>query len=149
MPDASFEDRQHRSPERASRPESGVDHSSDSAAYISRRPEWATTTRIESEAITHSFTAPTVASTIEPDGRAVRAPVEMYREDSLLAYPAGIALDVGPERVMVLDEVLDLENARLLAQAILQCCNRHEELMYAEMPHEGGQQLTDEDLGLA
>ncbi len=36
----------------------------------------------------------------------------------------GVLLSQGPERIFLLDENFDVENARKLAAAILECCDR-------------------------
>ncbi|GAA3172689.1 hypothetical protein GCM10010531_27750 [Blastococcus jejuensis] len=94
------------------------------AAYISRRPAWADRVTIGSEAIDYAWTAPTWPESIEPDGETCPVEVIITREDMLYVNDEGVVLDPGPERIFLLDTNLDVENARLLAQAILECCDR-------------------------
>jgi hypothetical protein len=96
------------------------------AAVINRRPAWAGQTRIEPEAIVHSWMSPTVVKTIEHDGELYIAPVELVREDMLYVNDQGVVLDPGPDRIFLLDTNLDVANARRLAAAIVECCDRIE-----------------------
>ncbi len=94
------------------------------AAYISRRPAWADRVTIGAEAIDYAWTAPTVPQSIEQGGELCPAPVDITREDMLYVNDVGVVLDEGPERIFLLDENFDVENARKLAAAILECCDR-------------------------
>lgn len=94
------------------------------ARCISRRPVWADEVRIEAEAISYWWTAPTQAISIEPNGDECSTLVELVREDMLYVNSDGVVIDPGPERIFLLDTNLDVENARKLAAAILECCHR-------------------------
>ncbi len=94
------------------------------AAYISRRPTWADEVRISQEAIDYTWSAPTVPDCIDPTGETCPIRVEITREDMLYINHAGVALDPGPERIFLIDANFDVENARKLAAAILECCDR-------------------------
>ncbi len=96
----------------------------DTAPIISRQPSWATETRIDPDAIVHWWTAPTIAQSIERDGAFAPAAVEAVREDMLYVNGHGVVLDPGPERIFLLDTDFDAANARLLAAAIVECCDR-------------------------
>lgn len=107
--------------------------------YISRRPAWADETRIEADSIVHGWTAPTVACVLNPGHEEVGtspAPVEIYRYDDMLVFPNGdVTIEEGPWRIMVLDETFeDTQEARKLAAAILECCDRIEATSAAEDP---------------
>ncbi len=101
-------------------------HVRSDAAYISRRPAWADRVTIGAEAIDYAWTAPTVPQSIEPGGELCAAPVDITREDMLYVNDVGVVLDQGPERIFLIDTNLDVANARLLAAAILECCDRLE-----------------------
>ena len=95
--------------------------------YISRRPAWAETVAMGPDTIDYTWTAPTVADVIEPpDGELIPVEVQLFREDAFSVGDNGVLLDEGPERVFVLDARLDLQNARKLATAILECCDRYD-----------------------
>lgn len=113
MPDATHDSAGQQSP--------NVGHT---APIISRRPAWADDVRISQEAIDYTWSAPTVPIAIEPDGSLCRALVDLVREDVLMVNSDGVAVDPGEERIFLLDTNFDLPNARLLAAAILECCNR-------------------------
>lgn len=93
------------------------------ASYVSRRPSWAETTRIDPEAIIHGWTAPTTAV----DQEGVSVIIELCREDGLFVHDEGVFFDPGETRILLLDTWLDVDNARLLAKGILECCNRFED----------------------
>lgn len=94
------------------------------AAYISRRPTWAEHAETGDGAIEYAWTAPTVAQSIDRDGEMCVAPVMITRYDMLYVNDEGVVLDPGPERIFLLDTNLDVENARKLAAAIVECCDR-------------------------
>ncbi len=98
--------------------------STETAPIISRQPSWATETRIDPEVIVHWWTAPTIAQSIESDGEFAPVTVEAVREDMLYVNGHGVVLDPGPERIFLIDSNFDIENARKLAAAILECCDR-------------------------
>jgi hypothetical protein len=128
MSNATEENRQVQTDTPAAHPNEGQAFV-EIAPIISRRPTWAGETRIEPDCIVHSWTAPTVAMVSESAEETLsRAPVELYREDSLLVYPDGVALDPGPWRIFLLDTLIeDTVNARRLATALLECCDRIEQ----------------------
>jgi hypothetical protein len=98
------------------------------ATYISRRPAWADETDIDSEAIVHRWTAPTVAEAPDADiGEAFPIPVEIMQVDDLIVMGGGVTLHPGETTIFVLDtNIRDTVNARKLAAAILECCDRIE-----------------------
>lgn len=96
------------------------------ATIISRFPSWSENVNIDAEAIDYTWTAPTVPESIEPDGERCPARVDLTREDMFYVALDGVVLDQGPERIFVLDTNFDIVNARRLAAAILECCDRIE-----------------------
>ena len=96
------------------------------APVISRRPAWADETRLLPDVIVHTWVAPTVACGMEAnDGELVPIRVEVDRMDDLRVIEAGVILDPGVTRIFLLDTAIpDTTNGRLLAQAILECCDR-------------------------
>ena len=103
----------------------------ETASIISRRPPWAERVAIGPEAIDYTWTAPTVPAslefTVDGDIGPCGAPVDITRQDRFHVTEVGVALDEGPERIFLLDTTLDVKNARKLAAAILECCDRIEQ----------------------
>ena len=100
----------------------------DTSPYISRRPAWAEHIEINAEAIDYTWAAMTVPQSIDHNGEMWIAPVQITREDTLYVNDEGVVLDQGPERIFLLDGKFDVENARKLAEAIFECCDRLEAL---------------------
>ena len=97
----------------------------DIAPVIFPRPAWADETQLEASTIDYTWTAPTVAEGIEPDGgEFVPIRVELNQPNDLRVTEKGVILDPGVTRVFLLDTRFDSANARLLAQAIVECCDR-------------------------
>jgi len=96
----------------------------ENATYISHRPAWAGNVTISEEAIDYTWTAPTVPESIEPDGDRYPAPVMLTRDDMLYVNDTGVVVDPGEERIFLLDGTFDVVNARKLATAIRECCDR-------------------------
>ena len=97
----------------------------DFAPTISPRPAWADRTELHPDSIVHAWTAPTVAEGIEPGGDFVLIHVEVLQIDSLDVTDDGVVLDPGPGRIFLLDTgIADTANARRLAAALLECCDR-------------------------
>lgn len=94
------------------------------ATCISRRPSWADEVTIGGEAIDYRWTAPTIPESIEPYGDRCPAHVMVTREDMLYVNDEGVVLDQGPDRIFLIDANFDVKNARLLAAAIIECCDR-------------------------
>lgn len=101
-----------------------MSNASGNASYISRRPAWADHVRIDGEAVDYTWTAPTVAEAIDSDGEIGPALVDLTREDALYVNDVGVVLDPGVDRIFLLDTNFDVENARKLAIAINEACNR-------------------------
>lgn len=101
------------------------------STYISRRPAWADEVLMDESAITYCWTAPTEAVD-DPESDAVRkiagepckAPVQITQEHYLDEDDQGIRITPGRSRIFLLDTNFDVENARKLAAAILECCDR-------------------------
>lgn len=110
--------------DRTDTPEVRPDERTDISPYISRRPAWADRVTIGSEAIDYSWTAPTVPGVIETDGGTYPVQVMITREDMLYVNEEGVVLDPGPERIFLVDATFTIENARKLAAAIVECCDR-------------------------
>lgn len=107
--------------------QSGTDtRTVETSPIISRRPRWAEVVNIGPETIDYTWTAPTSPVCIERQGEFSVVPVELTREDALYVNDEGVGLDQGPERIFLLDESFDVDNARKLAAAILECCDRIE-----------------------
>ena len=97
----------------------------DIAPLISPRPAWADSTTIALDgAVVHNWTAPTVAEGIQPDGEFVPVRPELDQPNDLRVTDRGVILDPGEARVFLFDIRFDVANARLLAQAIVECCDR-------------------------
>jgi hypothetical protein len=99
-------------------------HSDERARYISRRPTWADEVRISQEAIDYTWRTPTVPECIEPSGEACPIRVEVTREDMLYVNDTGVVVDPGAERIFLLYAHFDVENARKLAAALTEACDR-------------------------
>ncbi len=96
----------------------------DLAPIISQRPAWADNVAIGEDAIDYTWTAPTVPQSIDQDGDLCPVRVDITREDMLYVNDEGVVLDPGLERIFLIDATFDVENARKLAAAILECCDR-------------------------
>lgn len=101
---------------------------SGTAAYISRRPAWAATTRVDSEAIIHTWTSGVDVEDIDEEtGSRGPVGVELFQVDTLHVDDEGVVLDPGEPRIFLLDSWFDIDNARKLATALRECCDRCEQ----------------------
>lgn len=101
---------------------------SGTAAYISRRPAWAARTRVDSESIIHTWASGvTVDDVDEETGSPRPVGVELFQVDTLHVDDEGVVLDPGEPRIFLLDHWFDMDNARTLATAVLECCDRYEQ----------------------
>lgn len=93
---------------------------------VSRRPAWAEETQIDPEAIVHYWRSPILARGADTeDGETYPIPVEIVVDDGLFVTPDGVFLERGAPRIFLSDTYIrDTENGRLLAAAIIECCDR-------------------------
>ena len=95
-------------------------------------PAWAEDSRLfpdtdDLHGVAHSWTSPRLAEVIVPGepGR-VRVSAEIYQRDDLELSAAGVWLTRGLPYIFLhpLDVSFDVEQARLLAAALIECCDR-------------------------
>lgn len=98
--------------------------------YISRRPSWATETRLEPEGVMHIWEAPTVAMGADTnlDGVDYPVKVELLRDDAILSNADGdVWIDPGRTVLFLADiNITSPAEGRKLAQAITEACDRWE-----------------------
>ncbi len=101
-------------------------HTNEYMTTISRRPEWAAETTVESDgSITHRWTAPTVAELQEGDRIPYNARVELLRIDDLFVFDGGVAVNTGEPAIFFSDlSITDTAQGRRLAAAIVEACDR-------------------------
>jgi hypothetical protein len=115
MPNATHNPELHQSPDEGR------------ATYISRRPAWADETRVDPEAILHTWRSPTVAMGADDHGggKTYPIPVEILQYDDLTVFPSGVSVERGEPVIFLSDLFIqDTENGRKLAAAILEACDR-------------------------
>jgi hypothetical protein len=101
---------------------------SGTAAYISRRPAWAARTRVDSDSIIHTWASGVEVEDIDEEtGSPGPVGVEIFQVDTLHVDDEGVVLDPGEPRIFVLDSWFDIDNARKLATALHECCDRYEQ----------------------
>jgi hypothetical protein len=101
---------------------------SGAAAYISRRPAWAARTRVDADSIIHTWASGVEVDDMDEEtGSPGRVDVEIFQVDTLHVDDEGVVLAPGEPRIFVLDTWFDIDNARKLAMALNECCDRYEQ----------------------